>query len=720
MRNLKYLTGIALLASTGAWAETEYSANAGVGLRLSKGDEVSARFTEYQDLSSGVVSNLEAAYFDGAYHMQLFAQNIGRNDQGYSLSGGRYHQFTYKAWFDELPHNLSFNSLQFYTSGLGTNTLTYTAAGAGGATSTTFLDTNVSDMSKWLPHDYKLERKDLGASVLISMDTPFFGDLSVSRVSMTGTRPIATASGVYPTGGGTSGFAPFEFPEPVDQNTTTTNLEAGYKTDMVYLSATGTLSKFNSEWDYLTFRNPMVGTTELNEKLSLSPDSDSKKLAVQATVYKLPFDSTFQARGSTEEITNTIPLETSLAPGGTGTYTPVTLGVNEPDFKGDISYKNASAVWSARPFEHLDADVFYRFLDKKNHSTKVIYSDSPTAPTATQANEHFGYRKNNIGGELGYLFPARTKVRGGYEYEARVREERTDANASFEKSLFAEVKNSFFDFATAKVKYGYLRRTSEWGKAETAGTTKTATSYVLNFVRRFDVNEKRQNSILAAVTLTPMDDVDLGVGYRWKKSVYDQTQIGLQDDFGREWNFDASFRLPEVFKITAFADIEKVNRHAFHRQFTNAPDPFGATQNTTNFNFDETWTDNNYRYGLILQVPVIEDLLDFETSYAQEVANAFADLEAQTGGPTLVDIQNFGNYRKNSLSAKFSYKVNESLSAALAGFWERLRSDDVQFNQYVYNGVAGSNGAQRFLFTGAYKDNEYSATTGVVTVSYKF
>ncbi|MCM2322658.1 MAG: MtrB/PioB family outer membrane beta-barrel protein [Oligoflexia bacterium] len=705
--------GILLLTSGPAWAEAEYSADANLGLRLTRGEEESARFMEYRDLTTGVISGADFDYFNAGTHAAGSVRNVGRDDQSYLLSGGRYYQYRYRLGYDFLPHNLSFGSRTFYTAGVGTGEISYPTGteGTGFAPSPNIIDSNVRDVQGWRSVEYSLQRKKLFGGLEVSLDSPFFLNVTANRTTLEGIRPSLTTGGIYSRSGGLPTSIFFEFPEPVDQGTTTVEVEGGYKSGTIYASATGELSKFATELRFLTFRNPFAtgGGVDLRDKYSLSPDSDLKRLSLQTTVYRLPLDSTLQLKGSTENITNSIVLEKTLSMSDeehnedTNTINTVTL--NRDVFEGDLSHKNASAVWSARPLSPLTMELYYRYLIRENHNTEILYDGDARNP-------RHAYRKNNGGAELGYKLPARTKLRSGYDYAAVVRRERIDGIATFDKTLFAELKNSYFDLVGAKVKYSYLRRTSEFGNAAASGLTA--------LTRRFDVTDQRRNAVKASVDVTPLRDLDLGVGYTWRRSVYDKTVIGLLDAVADEWNFDVTYRWPETVQVTAFADVEKADRRGFHRTGSGVP---SDAESGNTYNWQDTWKDRNYRYGVIVQVPVIEQTLDLTTSYAQEYADGVVDFLApgSTSATTPPrDIFNMGDYRKNILQAKLTYQVTRALGASLGALWERLRSDDIQYNNYVNNGLAASNGRNQFLLTGAYKDNRYSATTAYLTVSYRF
>ena len=81
-----------------------------------------AQFQKYQDMSDSVFGAFTLDYSSDINFFSLVGNNIGLDDQGYSLTGGGYGKYKATLFYDEMPHNLSFDARSFY-SGIGSDRL---------------------------------------------------------------------------------------------------------------------------------------------------------------------------------------------------------------------------------------------------------------------------------------------------------------------------------------------------------------------------------------------------------------------------------------------------------------------------------------------------------------------------------------------------------------------------------------------------------------------
>ena len=80
--------------------------------------------------------------------------------------------------------------------------------------------------------------------------------------------------------------------------------------------------------------------------------------------------------------------------------------------------------------------------------------------------------------------------------------------------MFAEWKNSTFDWMTSRLKYQYMHRTGEFNPHPEV----LAANPMDLFVRRFDVANVDQNLVKAAFDFTPAPLFDLGVEVIYKEN----------------------------------------------------------------------------------------------------------------------------------------------------------------------------------------------------------
>ena len=97
-----------------------------------------AKLNEYRDLSSGLLTIFDVKGRNSRYWLDLFGENLGRDDQYLAMRGGMYDAFKYRLYSDSLRHNFMVNGITPY-------------AGAGSAIQTATFPS--LDTSKWFSLD---------------------------------------------------------------------------------------------------------------------------------------------------------------------------------------------------------------------------------------------------------------------------------------------------------------------------------------------------------------------------------------------------------------------------------------------------------------------------------------------------------------------------------------------------------------------------------------
>lgn len=721
-----FLAGLLLVSAGAAFGEeTAVSGSVDLGVRMveEKGRS-SAKFQEYRDLDDGLYGSAVLDAFRNGYYLDLVGKNIGLDDQYYKLKGGKFGNFKYSLYYNEIPHNISFGAKTFY-GGVGTNLLDYFATNRAKNTDVAYTPNIDTTTNTWSKFDYATKRKDYGVGFEVSLDTPFYLLTNVSQMEKTGVTPLGAPSGVFVdrTGAQTSAFGNMvEMPEPIDYKSKTLYMETGYRTKQMQFALEGTLNTFENANDYLTWRNPYVTTERVTEVNSLDPDSDYWKIAGQGTI-KLPLNSTLAVRGSYAKLENSIPLLTTIASatsGGVGTsptYSTTTLAVNRTTFDGDISYQTASLALTSRPVKPLDVKVFYNYLNKDNDSSRIIYTNGTSVES-----ELFSYKKHNTGIDIGYRLPLKTKFDVGYEYLKVNRDERLDTDTTSDHIARVQVKNTYLDWLTAKVKYQHIDRTSNFLDGS-SGTSATDVNYIRRFVRRFDATDKTQDAVKLGFDFEPIEHLDLGIEYAYKINDYDQTLLGRTKDKRHEVYLDAAYELPGIMKLSGYFDYERVEYNSFHRNVSStgaagAFDP-STTATSSNYNWAEFLTDDNIAYGVAALVQVVKDKLDFLLSWDHQKADGKAKFETDAPLATpLVDIANYDDMVKKTLNAKAIYKVTRALNLTFGYLYENLEFNDVQYDGYRY--VMNNTTSPNTYLTGALSDHDYEAHVGYLLASYKF
>ncbi|MEK6590687.1 MAG: MtrB/PioB family outer membrane beta-barrel protein, partial [Nitrospinota bacterium] len=690
-----------------------------------EGGEDSAKLREYRDLRDTVLGSINLNVDKDSYFLNTTGKNIGLDDQYLNLNGGRYGSFKYSLIYNEIIHNLSFGTRTFY-SGIGTGNLDYFAANRTTNTDSSYTPNIAATEYLWSKFNYATKGKDLGATFDITLNSPFYFSVNANQIETKGTRPIGSPSGVFADriGSQTSTFGNLvEMSAPVDYRTKNLFLEAGYKSKAFVGSMNLLLSKFENQYDFLTWRNPYVTTTSINERTSLPADNDYYKTTAQGILKQLPFNSLFAVNLGYTKIKNKLSLLDTIASSTSGTsttsptYTIKQLGLNSNSFDGDITYSSASVSLTSQPVKRIDFKLSYNYLKKENKSTSIEYTD---LSTGTKINsELFNYNKNNFGIDASYKLSATTKTNLGYEY-LNIERERNDARSTKDNSAYIEIRNNSLDLITARLKYQRLWRSSDFNNS-TSGTGPTDVNYIRRFLRRFDATDKTQDTLKIGFDIYPAEHLDLGLEYTYRYNDYHATKLGRTKDRRDEYYIDAVYEKPEYFKLTGFFDYEIVKYYSYHR-FINPTGTFSydpdSTPVTNSFNWSSTLEDKNWSVGAELEIPVTRDTLDIAASWVYAEADGKNDFSSQNNIGTPLNIDRYDDYKKHAFNIKAIYKFVKNLNLIFGYAYESFEYKDEQYEGYKF--VMNTATSPNTYLTGAYNDRNYSANIVYLLTSYYF
>lgn len=674
-RLLLIAAAILLVPSTGAIAaeNTDVSGSLDIGIRAVDDQDDSAKYLEYRDIDDGLFGSIFLNYYLGSYYFNVEGMNIGLDDQSYLLKGGSYGVFDYSIFYDEIPHNLSFNAMTFY-SGLGANMLT--------------LNGNPDDVSTWGNFDYTVDRKKYGADVGFSLNSPLFFNVGVSKEERDGLKPL-----------GTGGFGgQVEMPEPVDYETDNLTLAGGFRSTEITFKVSGMLSSFDNENKYLSWTNPFNNSSELN---TLPPDNDYGKIGAKLSWRNLPMMSTLLVNSSYSNISNDFSINdlNMAAPSG----------LNSLTFDGDVSYTTLYASFVSRPTEQFDTRAFYSFLDKENDSTVILYNGGGND------TDIFDYSKHNAGLEGTYRLGMDTKLSGGYEFKDVDRRNRDDAETTTDHLLFIKAKNTSLDLMTAKVEYTVLDREADAVVDPTL--TPNDAAYISRFIQRFDATSKLKNELKLTLEFYPADTVDLGFDYSYVNNDYDDVTLGRTEDTGHEFYFDVMWRSTDVFSMNGFAGYEMYEADSTHFNHRagfqgQTADPTVEDGNPDSYLWDQTLDDDFWTLGIMGKLALMQNRLMLSLACQYQKSDGETDFTSQ-GTSALEDIDQAEDYDITTIEAKATYNVTDALAMVLGYTYEEVEYEDLQYLGYEYQ-PSGS------YLSGAYADHDYETHVGYLAVKYTF
>ena len=488
------LTALCLLPTASLASESDTFGSVGIGVRGVNDNGDSAKFNEYRDLDDGVYGDAQLHAFKGHYYLDLRTDNVGQDDQSYELKGGRFGEFKYSLFYDELQHNLS-NDARSYFSGIGSTVLTDSG--------------NAANPSLWTSFDYEIEHKTYGLETEVSLDSPFYFELGATR---------RESDGLLPYGGFSSQT---EMPAPVDWTEDTAFIGGGYQSDDLVVSFKAALSEFDNSKETLQWAS--------NRITSLAPDSDYYKLSGQLR-WQTPFmDSVLAVRTSYSQLENSLDLYKTEWNNA---------NPNPGKFDGEISYTSFDIVYDISPIESLDLQTYFKYYDRENDS------DQFSSAVTTDENDLFEYEKTTFGLEGAYKLPFKTWLEAGLIYTDTDRDGRSDNDNSEDHLFFTQMRSRSMDDIELRARYEYLDRDGNF-KGDPSDD-----------VRAYDVADQERDRLELGAAWYVSESLDLGLDYSWSDAEYEDTTLGLTDDESWEIYLSSNYALPELFTLSAYLGYE--------------------------------------------------------------------------------------------------------------------------------------------------------------------
>jgi MtrB/PioB family decaheme-associated outer membrane protein len=658
-------------------------------LRRLNGNE--AKFNEYRDIHDGVYGRIRLNYDTDQFFGKFKADDIAYDTQYYRLDGGMWGKFKADIYYNEIPHNFTFNARSFY-GGIGSDNLTF----SGAAPST--------NVSTWNEFDYSIKRKNLGGGFQLDLLKPFFFDISASREKKEGKYPIGVSL-LSP-----GGPALEQVPMPIDYTTTNIKLEGGYVKNPLFLSLSYFYSQFENDKNNLFFRNPSATVAD-PDIFTLPPDNHYFKLAFKGAV-KLPMNSKFNtnlAFSKAESDADSVSYYINNTGGRSS------LILSDPKFSGRIDTQNYDFALSSNPISFLDGKVFYKHYKISNKSDEIITTD-PGPPVATQVNELFDYKKDRVGAELGFMLPVKFYLTTAYNYVKTKREGREDIPENKDNIYKVDLRWNGLDFMVPRVGYERLNR-----KANFEGSTDP--NDIEFWVRRFDAAAQNRVTYNASLDIAPLENMNFGIGYKHTKADYKNTTLGITGRKGDEADINGDYTIGRFIKLFGNFAYERIEIDQLQRQFTTVADPRTAPT-AANFNWSATQKDTEYDYSIGAEVYVIPQKLTLVLQNDYVKSDGLLDytvFRALNAGETQdnIDIHNWDDYRLESYLVKAIYNATKTLTFTVGYAYQKFKYNDAQFEGYQYTVGAFPTGSSAAL-TGAYSDPSYNAHLFFGGVTYKF
>jgi hypothetical protein len=704
---------IALTACAASAFAADYNGSIEIGSRYNDVIGNGGKANEYRDSSTNQgIANFGFSFADKGYYLDLNGKSgisldsnsnySERTDQSYRLQGGQYESFKYFLDFNEIPHNMTFDAQTLYL-GTGSYILQAPVSSSVSAPSATqnaatvaTTKTNVQNLKNAelaapkYSVDYSLIRRNAGAGFEVSLKTPFFLSTRVERNETSGTLPLGTYLGQEK-----------ELPLPISYTTDNLYLETGYRTKDLTVTVDGMMSQFTENTPFL-----YVGFTNANQFISTNPNNQYYKVGGSVR-YNLPvMNSTLMARGSYSKTTNDQTLFDPSAVAGRGFR-----------YNGDISYTTAAASLTSNPTKELDTRMFFNYLNKENDSTKDLNYSTSATPNLT---EGFGYHKINAGLDVGYKLPAKTRLSAGYEYLHLV-QPREDATNTTDNTVYLQLKNTFYDWMSAKVRYQRLYRNSEY-MIPVNPTGQAGEGYM----RPYDLATMTQDAVKTQLEFEPMHNVSLGVEYAFKYNQYPDSIMGVQNATKHDVNFDATI-VAGMFKFNPYVDLEFSQENSKHRNastantnniFINGPNASGIYA----YNWQNKADNTYYALGINTEAILIKDTLIANLGTRYENSDGSENFSTMsTSFDPVNPVRNNGNvdnFIRKSITGKLTAFFSKQLKGTISYTYEKLQYQDDHYA--LYNNFSLLEAGAGYALTGAYNNPDYTAHIAYASLTYSF
>ena len=684
-----------LFIAAPVFAQSDFSLQGSVSVgAVNVGDKDApdaSKLNEFRGLSNGGLLGFNISGRGSRYWMDLFGENIGRDDHFVNLRGGMYDVFKYRLYTDQLKHNFLFGGRTPY-------------ANAGSASIMATLPS--LNPALWNTIDIGYKRRDDGGFFEFQGASPWYFRVDGNQVTQSGNKVGASSQGMSP------GNGQIDIAFPTEYTTRNATVEGGYSSKTMQFAVSWMTSKFENDNKFVDWNN---GFYLGQDRTYLEADNKYSRLAANATIRKLPFNSTLALRFTDDELKSNTNLGTTVlgAAGAALTTLPST-----PTYDGKVEHTTYTLALASAPMRNLDTRLFVNRWKRDDKSTHVTFVGTASSGTPYE-NEPMSIDKKSWGFDAFYRLNRQNRLGVGYD-ELDLERHRADFDRTEDKKWFVEWKTSMFDSVSARLKYTDLKRTANFLHGND-GVDANDVLYWNRFLRSFDASDSDQKSWKASIDFTPAEFLDVSLEATSKKIDYTKTVLGRLGDDRRELYASVSYGNPETARWTVFGDVENVKYDSRHRvvgssSTAGAYDP-ASVATTSNYNWEGTVRDKNWAFGVALDLPATEKLM-VKASVVYYKSDGSVDFDSNRPGAGPEAMSNYDDAKRTSFNLKGVYKFSKALTLTAGYAYEKFDRQDVQTDGFQYV-IPGNSGANSY-FLGYLANPVYKANIVYGLVSWNF
>lgn len=686
------------------------------------------KFDEYRDFRSGQSASaaieqllLKFTPADSFGVYQLSARQLFQRDQSMRLIAKQPGIFDFQVRWDRIVHTYSTTARSPGVENIrGFNTLPLVRPDSIAWRNAPYLD---AIRSQWDP-----VKVSLGVSPTNKLDSK----AEYTRISKLGGIPMSLSYS------GSSG-PQREFVAPIDQTMNDFRLSQGYVSgERTPESALPFIKGYQltATYDYSRFHNGVTATMVDNPQLAISSPtagaataraslapSNSAQAGTLTGVMQLPMRTrvTGSLRGSWQTQNDRFYPQTSNdSLRSNANYGLLALPRSSLNGKARTMTLNLSA--NAHPVNALTLAARYRTYDYSNqtapfHIQAMAISDRSIATNDSATSEVNPFTKTNSDFSASYLLLRGLSFTGSYGIEDWKREaEVRNVAKTTEKTPRASLDYTGIEWLSLHASYS--QGTRRGGDYTQAGTE------ILGF-RRFDLADRDRKLATVMASVTPIEQVTLGVEYRLADDKFPHSQYGTQSDKSTMTGFDVDWSPVNRLSLSGGYSTEKVN-NVLNSRYRNGAVGSPGYDNPT-FRWTNTNTDKDYTTYANLNAVLIPDRLDFVGNLSIVDAHFWVynvNPSTPTGGtPTQNLAATAENWpeisqRMTPIALGLRYRQSEDWAFTLRFQSEKYNQTDFRTVAPIFTNTGLSTGTPITSFTG---DLPGSIGTGAgVTGQYHF
>jgi MtrB/PioB family decaheme-associated outer membrane protein len=688
--------------------ETKVTGRSVSGVQTVKEAKGSSKFYEYRDVPKDVIFNaLDLNVQKGDIFAVVRASRIRQADARYDLSVGKYGTYQIDLGYDQIPHRFSFSGKTLYTEDRigflafpdGLRTLLQNAVGDGSANSTLYMPTARTLLKTFLPGahgiDLGIQRNKYSLNFSVTPSVPLTLNLSASRETREGNRPLGTALGTSFT---------IELPEPIRYTTSQLNATAELSEKWGTAQAGYYLSLFDNEVESLTWDNPYRLTSQFMSsgdnrtatgRMALAPSNSYQKFYFNGSARLLKFTWIHAAAsyGLMNQNASLLPYTANAAIasnplGYSGALTPPRSSAEALAHTLNLDFSLNSRILS---WVYLTAG--YRYYDFANKTEALtIPGLSPydqSWSTGPVSNLIYSYWRTKLYANLTFNLFASTALNVGYDYSKIDRifsgeagetpgteeQENYDKEGTFKVSL----DSNPLDWLDLRVSYLTAKR--DWsldGKVFIYAP-------FFNF-KRFYVASRDRQGLNLLVGIDPIKNLNVQFSYLFGKDEYPKSDYGLKGADFAVYGVDLSYALTQSASLFGFYSYEvyKTNQGARQSGSTFSPDA-GDDWNAAIKDVINT-------FGAGLNIVLKKDLLNLDLCSTYSKAKGSVGLSSPPGGTVLTAAvlpftNSLDGTKLLSLQAKLMWKMMTHFSIAAAYWYEQYTLNDIVNDNPLVDGI---------------------------------